>query len=405
VLRVGAGAAAAIGMPTRGYNRRSMMGAERQAEADIGHSVAKPVSAIAEASLAPAAAGLLAIQRTAGNAAVGRLLRSGWGAPPRAGASRQLLLRTPLAPPTLASCGWIDGADVLWHIQDRSRRIREFLPTITISTDEDLKWYLRRWFTATSCIEQATATMSMFRNNTTTWQTAKEQYVEAVRIILVRAEEGLQRKRADLLTQNTDLIRPDAMAALTTYTQLDRFDRLAPGAGYASTYILKTMNPRALSFVPSDLDACVQTCPLAAATMQKYLRTGTIDTIRCVPGREPAGYFITPDPDTSWGPGRTWAATLTALNRSTDAHGKFVVIEADRGAHPPNNLTQWHYFVLLNIRGTLWVVDAYLGQVRSDVTAYVNSLQARTYKFTTAPLTVTASDNRRTTDPSQAVPN
>jgi len=380
------------------------MGTERQAEGDVGHSAPTPSVALATPSPAPSAVGLLAIQRTAGNAAVGRLLRSGWAAPPRAGASR-LLLRAPRQPPTLQACGWDDGADVLWHLQDRTRRIREFLPTITIATDDDLKWFLRRWFDSTSCIEQAVATMSMFRNDTRVAQRAKEQYVDAVKIILVRAEEGLQKKRSELLSQNSDLIRPDAMAALGAYTQLDRFDRLAPDAGYASTYILKTMNPRALSFVASDSEACVQTCPLAAATMQKYLRTGTIDTIRCTPGREPTGYYITPDPDTSWGPSRTWDATFKAATPSLGTHGTFLVIEADRGANPPNNLTQWHYFVLVNIRGTVWVVDAYTGQVRGDVKAYVQSLQARTYKFTTAALTVTASDKRTTTDPSKALVN
>jgi hypothetical protein len=389
------------------------MGAGLEPEADRGDDQATMTTASAAAPTVVTVAGtapvtqgrgpadLLRMQQTVGNAAIGRLLRSARRAAP---APARQLQRSPL--PLPSSCGWNDSNDVLWHMNDRDDRVRNFLPTIDITTEDDLKWFLRRWFNATSCIEQAVATMQYFKNNTAIWPKAKQQYVDAIEIILIRAEEGLKQKRADLVTRFKDWIRPDALNDITTYTQLDRFERLNPGAGYASKYILQTMNPHAGAFVLA-ADQCLQTCPLAAAAMQKYLRTGVIDTIACKPNNEPAGYYVSPDPDTSWGPSRTWAATLKAMKGLLDAHGKFAVIEGRRtpAAQKQNNLTEFHYFIVLNIKGTVFAVDAFGGVVTSNVQAYVDSLLTSTYKFTTDPVTVTAADKRTVTYPSKALPN
>ncbi len=389
------------------------MGAGLQPEADRGDGQATVTTASAAPFAAAAAttpittgrgpADLLRLQRTAGNAAVGRLLRSGRRATP---AMARRLQRTPLPLPSYDSCGWTDSNDVLWHMNDRDDRVRNLLPTIDIKTEDDLKWFLRRWFNATSCIEQAVAKMQYFKNNTTVWPKAKQQYVDAIEIILIRAEEGLQQKRADLVTKFKDWIRPDARQDITTYTQLDRFERLNPSAGYASKYVLQTMNPHAGAFVLA-ADQCLQTCPLAAAATQKYLRTGVIDTIVCKPNNEPAGYYVSPDPDTSWGPSRSWAATMKAMKASLDAHGKFVLVEGRRtpAVQKKNNLTEFHYFVVLNIKGALFAVDAFAGEVTSNVQAYADSLLTSTYKFTTDPVTVTAADKRTVTYPSKALPN
>ena len=58
-------------------------------------------------------------------------------------------------------------------------------------------------------------------------------------------------------------------------------------------------------------------------------------------------------------------------------------MEGDRGLHNDAGLTQWHYFCVVNIHGTLYVADAYSGMVRADIQAYIDWLKTRTYKFTT----------------------
>ena len=103
---------------------------------------------------------------------------------------------------------------------------------------------------------------------------------------------------------------------------------------------------------------------------------------------EPAGYAIDPGPDT-WGAARNWASTWTQVKAATPKHGTFVLVEADRGPNGPANLTQWHYFVVLNVRGTRFVVDGFLGQIETDVDGYVGRLQAVTYKFTSQAVTAT----------------
>ena len=64
-------------------------------------------------------------------------------------------------------------------------------------------------------------------------------------------------------------------------------------------------------------------------------------------------------------------------------HGDQVIVEGDRGAHNDAGLTQWHYFCVVNIRGTLYVADAHSGMVRADIQAYIDWLKTTTYKFTT----------------------
>jgi hypothetical protein len=214
----------------------------------------------------------------------------------------------------------------------------------------------------------------------------KQQYKDAIRIILIRAEIGMRRPAADLLTQNAGWIRPDAAQALTDFGSLDRFDRLDPSrSGPAGRTILRVINPSAPEFTSRP---CVNNCPAAATAVQAYLRSGTITPGTCNPLTEPTGYAIDPGPDT-WGPARNWANTWRQVTAATPRHGTFVLIEADRGPNGPANLTQWHYFVVLNVRGNRIVVDGFLGGIETDIDGYVRRLQAVTYKFTTRAVTAT----------------
>ena len=130
--------------------------------------------------------------------------------------------------------------------------------------------------------------------------------------------------------------------------------------GPAARTILRVINPAAPAFTNRP---CTQNCPAAATAVQSFLRSGALTPGTCNPLTEPAGYAIDPGPDT-WGAARNWASTWTQIKTATPKHGTFVLVEADRGPNGPANLTQWHYFVVLNVRGTRFVVDGFLGSDR-----------------------------------------
>ena len=205
------------------------------------HATEAATADVAAASVAgvdrpPAAAEVLRLQRGAGNAAVGRLLRHGLtptpSVPRRGRLDRRMLQRQQIAaliPPTFEACGWIDAAEVKKNLDERDMRIRDLLPTFDITTDKDLRWFLKRWFDSTSCVEQGVA--KWHKNDSGLLDRARQQYMDAVRIILIRAEIGMGRTVADLLAQNRGSIRSDAAKALTDFGSLDRFDRMDPSRG------------------------------------------------------------------------------------------------------------------------------------------------------------------------------
>jgi hypothetical protein len=67
-----------------------------------------------------------------------------------------------------------------------------------------------------------------------------------------------------------------------------------------------------------------------------------------------------------------------------------VIVEGDRGSSPPAGLTQWHYFVVANVRGRYVFVDAFIGQVSTDADAYIQMLQTVSYSWTSQSPTVKA---------------
>jgi hypothetical protein len=289
-----------------------------------------------------------------------------------------------ITPPTFESCGWVDAAEVRSFLDERDTRILNLLPTFAIPNQDELRWFLRRWFTSTACIEQAIA--RWFSNDSRMLDRVRQQYRDAIRVILIKAEIGIGTPASQLLTQNAGLIRPDAAQGLTDFGNLDRFDRMDPSiSGPAARTILRMINPAAPAFTSRP---CTQNCPAAATAVQAYLRTGAITAGSCNPLTEPAGYAIDPGPDT-WGPSRNWTNTWTQITASTPRHGTFVLVEADRGEHGPAGLTQWHYFVVLNVRGNRIVVDGFLGAIETDINGYVGRLQAVTYKFTNQAVTAT----------------
>jgi uncharacterized protein DUF4157 len=172
--------------------------------------------------------------------------------------------------------------------------------------------------------------------------------------------------------------------------QLDRFERLQPTNEPRS--ILDQINPPVLENIRA---YCVQNCPATAAALHNYLRTGNITEAHCSPlmEREQGFGYEVPAATrsfTRWSGGRRSAWRY--IQRRTRTHGNFVVVEGDR-VTPEADVTRYHYFIILNIHGNRFVVDAYLREVTADIRGYLQRLETRRYsvwvgRFTARPTVI-----------------
>ncbi|MCB0288646.1 MAG: DUF4157 domain-containing protein [Calditrichaeota bacterium] len=155
----------------------------------------------------------------------------------------------------------------------------------------------------------------------------------------------------------------------------DRFERLHPDRNPRE--ILEQINPVTRRVAR----ACRQNCPATAAALHHYLRTGQITRAHCDPLREGSpgfGYQISGSSRhfRSWRNRR--GAAWPYVRQQTQRHGRFVVVEGDRG-DAQQGLTRYHYFLIVNIRGTRFVVDAYLREVTEDIPGYLRRLGTLEY--------------------------
>jgi hypothetical protein len=165
----------------------------------------------------------------------------------------------------------------------------------------------------------------------------------------------------------------------------DRFDSLDPSNSASSpSGVLGKINPAAPAFSKRP---CTQNCPAAASAAQNYLLTGALPSSACSPLNEPPGYEISPGPESWPATGKGWADAWKGIQGATSTHGTQVIVEADRGPNKPDNLTQWHYFVVMNARGHRVAVDAFLGEVDADVGRYVGRLGAKSFSYTSERVT------------------
>ena len=198
---------------------------------------------------------------------------------------------------------------------------------------------------------------------------------------LLRAQQMLQRDDLDEGPTPLDDKKPAAPAG-------DRFDSLDPSNPSSKPdSVLRTINPKATKF--AKYDACTQNCPGAASDAQNYLLTGAGPAHICNALNQPKGYLIDPGPE-NWGAkGKAWADAWADIQKKLNKHGTQVIVEADRGPNKPEGLTQWHYFVVMNAKGHLVAVDAFLGEVDADVPHYVTRLGALTFSYTSDRVTAT----------------
>jgi len=165
---------------------------------------------------------------------------------------------------------------------------------------------------------------------------------------------------------------------------IDRFDHLHPDRNPAE--LLEQINPPVLERARV---FCTQNCPATASTLHDYLRTGEISEAHCSPMMEREsgfGYEIRGRSRRF----RRWRQAWRFIRRRTSRHGQFVVVEGDR-VTPSEGLTRYHFFIILNIRNTRFVVDAFLREVSPNITSYIRRLETRRYsiyasEFSTRPV-------------------
>lgn len=90
--------------------------------------------------------------------------------------------------------------------------------------------------------------------------------------------------------------------------------------------------------------------------------------------------------------------TLSQITTSLHSHGRHRVVRGVRSATHPT-LTRHHYFVIANIRGTRYVIDAYTHEIRTDIAAYVEFQEFQSLQVATHNFDVSISDPMQSSDP------
>jgi hypothetical protein len=130
---------------------------------------------------------------------------------------------------------------------------------------------------------------------------------------------------------------------------------------------------------------CSLNCPATVDALETYLQTGQISKAICEPMLESnSGYGFDISASTFSGVYKNWASAKKKIISQLKKHGDYVVIEAERSKlqQQKNNLAQWHYYTIVNIKGSLFVVDAFgQGEVTKDLDGYASNLAASTYRL------------------------
>ena len=130
---------------------------------------------------------------------------------------------------------------------------------------------------------------------------------------------------------------------------------------------------------------CTLNCPATAASLDHYLRTGSVSPAVCnLPKETIPGYGF--DISTNkFSKSVSWEKAEATIKQQLKKHGDFVIIEGTRSEKQmkQNNLAKTHYFSVVNVKGQLFAIDAFGGGIVSDsVPSYINSrVIATTYRI------------------------
>ncbi len=161
------------------------------------------------------------------------------------------------------------------------------------------------------------------------------------------------------------------------YIHPDRFEDLAHDPTHSK---LHEINPPYMAG-----HYCELNCPATAASLSEYLKTGKINKAYCNPlmeGGKGYGFDISKN---TFSKSFSWKSSVAQIKKQLKKHGDFVVVEARRSHNQMknNNLSEYHYFTVVNVKGKLFAIDAFGGGiVNDDLKDYIdNSIIATSYRL------------------------
>jgi hypothetical protein len=212
---------------------------------------------------------------------------------------------------------------------------------------------------------------------------AEEEVIQAK---LIQREAMPEEEECSVCDQKDSIQAPLLQQVkLGNSIQLDPADSLDDEHNpQSASAILSQLNPPVMKNLG---EYCNTNCPATASAVSHYLATGEIKAAHCNKLADDQGYDVS---DNEFTKSMKWQQANGFINPRTSKHGSFVVVEGDRGDKPPEGLTRWHYFVIVNIRGERFVVDAFRsGQITSSISSYVSSLKTKLYKLVKGEFKVT----------------
>ncbi|WP_157097875.1 eCIS core domain-containing protein [Niabella ginsenosidivorans] len=117
---------------------------------------------------------------------------------------------------------------------------------------------------------------------------------------------------------------------------------------------------------------CALNCPATAAALSDYLKTGKVNKAICNPRQEGTpGYGFVVEKNT-FSKAVNWKNAEKQIRAQLKKHGNYVVVEAKRSQKQmdDNHLAEYHYFTVVNVKGKLFVIDAFGGGI---VTEYIQN--------------------------------
>lgn len=161
------------------------------------------------------------------------------------------------------------------------------------------------------------------------------------------------------------------------FVKVDRFEDVAKDPTHSK---LHEINP------PYAVGSyCALNCPATAASLAEYLKSGTINPAYCNPVAEKdKGYGFDVSMNT-FTKSFTWKQAEAVIKGLLKKHGDFAVIEATRSAEQMKKygLAKNHYFTVVNVKGTLFAIDAFgEGIVKDDLDRYIEvNIIATSYRL------------------------
>jgi Domain of unknown function (DUF4157) len=130
---------------------------------------------------------------------------------------------------------------------------------------------------------------------------------------------------------------------------------------------------------------CTLNCPATAASLDHYLRTGSVSPAVCnLPKETIPGYGFDISMN-KFSKSVSWEKAEATIKQQLKKHGDFVIVERTRSEKQmkEHNVAKTHYFSVVNVKGQLFAIDAFGGGIVSDsIQGYIDTrVIATTYRI------------------------